>query len=158
MGCRTIFLARITQVLPGVYIGNFRDSKDPEQLQANNITHIISIHDTARKLHEVRAIAAIAWEPFTPAGALKAVLITTRALFSVPVKGQGRITRLFGKLAKQRSWRLRGHRYRVPAEGNAESRNGNLSAPPLPQKYRLKEVGFTVTLDALILTERGIKF
>lgn len=42
----------MNKVLPGVYIGNFRDSKDPEQLQANNITHIISIHDTARKLHE----------------------------------------------------------------------------------------------------------
>ncbi|KAH7981893.1 hypothetical protein HPB52_001454 [Rhipicephalus sanguineus] len=45
-------LLQPTWVLPGVYIGNFRDSKDPEQLQANNITHIISIHDTARKLHE----------------------------------------------------------------------------------------------------------
>ncbi|XP_064466789.1 dual specificity protein phosphatase 22-B-like [Ornithodoros turicata] len=42
----------MNKVLPGVYIGNFRDSKDPEQLRANNITHIISIHDTARKLHE----------------------------------------------------------------------------------------------------------
>lgn len=42
----------MNKVLPGVYIGNFRDSKDPEQLRANNISHIISIHDTARKLHE----------------------------------------------------------------------------------------------------------
>ncbi|CAN8001742.1 dual specificity protein phosphatase 22-B [Ixodes scapularis] len=42
----------MNKVLPGVFIGNFRDSKDPEQLRANNITHIISIHDTARKLHE----------------------------------------------------------------------------------------------------------
>ncbi|XP_064107506.1 serine/arginine repetitive matrix protein 2-like isoform X1 [Macrobrachium nipponense] len=37
-------------VLPGLYVGNFRDSKDPEQLKTHNITHILSIHDNARKL------------------------------------------------------------------------------------------------------------
>jgi len=37
------------QVLTGLYIGSVRDSKDVEQLKANSITHIISIHDNARR-------------------------------------------------------------------------------------------------------------
>ncbi|XP_063589537.1 serine/arginine repetitive matrix protein 2-like isoform X2 [Penaeus indicus] len=40
----------MNKVLPGLYVGNFRDSKDPEQLKAHHITHILSIHDNARKL------------------------------------------------------------------------------------------------------------
>uniref|UniRef100_A0A3Q2YF08 Dual specificity phosphatase 22b n=1 Tax=Hippocampus comes TaxID=109280 RepID=A0A3Q2YF08_HIPCM len=35
------------QVLPYLYLGNFRDARDREQLAKNNITHILSIHDTA---------------------------------------------------------------------------------------------------------------
>ncbi|XP_024081543.1 dual specificity protein phosphatase 22 isoform X2 [Cimex lectularius] len=42
---------RPSQVLPGLYVGNFRDSKDALQLDRFNITHIVAIHDTARKLH-----------------------------------------------------------------------------------------------------------
>ncbi|GFT93894.1 dual specificity protein phosphatase 22-B [Nephila pilipes] len=42
----------MNKVLPGLYVGNFRDAKDQEQLRANNITHIISIHDNAKKVHE----------------------------------------------------------------------------------------------------------
>lgn len=38
------------KVLPGLYVGNIRDSKDAEQLKTHNITHILSIHDNARKL------------------------------------------------------------------------------------------------------------
>ncbi|GAB6032691.1 hypothetical protein CHUAL_011567 [Chamberlinius hualienensis] len=41
----------MNKVLPGLYVGNFRDSKDPEQLTENNITHILAIHDNAKKLH-----------------------------------------------------------------------------------------------------------
>lgn len=41
------------QVLPGLYVGNYRDSKDVNQLSKHNITHILAIHDTARKLHPV---------------------------------------------------------------------------------------------------------
>lgn len=37
----------MNKVLPGLFIGNFRDSKDQEQLTKNNITHILSIHDNA---------------------------------------------------------------------------------------------------------------
>lgn len=43
------------QVLPGLYVGNFRDAKDSEQLKAYKITHIVSIHDFAKKLRDVRA-------------------------------------------------------------------------------------------------------
>ncbi|XP_064641004.1 dual specificity protein phosphatase 22-like isoform X2 [Lineus longissimus] len=38
-------------VLPGLYIGNIRDSKDFRQLDDNDITHILSIHDNAKKMH-----------------------------------------------------------------------------------------------------------
>ncbi|XP_076668321.1 uncharacterized protein LOC143368946 isoform X2 [Andrena cerasifolii] len=41
----------MNKVLPGLYIGNYRDSKDANQLQQFEITHILAIHDTARQLH-----------------------------------------------------------------------------------------------------------
>ncbi|XP_024291580.1 dual specificity protein phosphatase 22-B isoform X1 [Oncorhynchus nerka] len=34
-------------VLPDLYLGNFKDARDREQLARNNITHILSIHDSA---------------------------------------------------------------------------------------------------------------
>lgn len=34
-------------------MGNYRDSKDSAQLERFGITHIIAIHDAARKLHHV---------------------------------------------------------------------------------------------------------
>lgn len=37
----------INKVLPDLYLGNFKDAKDREQLAKNNITHILSIHDSA---------------------------------------------------------------------------------------------------------------
>ncbi|KAL0271021.1 UNVERIFIED_CONTAM: hypothetical protein PYX00_008267 [Menopon gallinae] len=40
-----------SKVLPGLYVGNYRDSKDNVQLERFGITHIIAIHDAARKLH-----------------------------------------------------------------------------------------------------------
>ena len=48
----------IFQILPGLYIGNFRDSKDCRQLDVNRITHILSIHDDAKKLFKVRKNSA----------------------------------------------------------------------------------------------------
>ncbi|CAG2110974.1 unnamed protein product, partial [Medioppia subpectinata] len=36
-------------ILTGLYIGSVRDSKDVEQLKSNCISHIISIHDNARR-------------------------------------------------------------------------------------------------------------
>nr|CAD7256957.1 unnamed protein product [Timema shepardi] len=39
------------RVLPGLYVGNYRDSKDSLQLERFEITHIVAIHDTPRKLH-----------------------------------------------------------------------------------------------------------
>ncbi|KAG5306496.1 DUS22 phosphatase, partial [Acromyrmex insinuator] len=38
-------------VLPGLYVGNYQDSKDADQLERFEITHILAIHDTARRLH-----------------------------------------------------------------------------------------------------------
>lgn len=42
----------MNKILPGLYVGNFRDAKDEEQLKQNNITHILSIHDNAKELLE----------------------------------------------------------------------------------------------------------
>ncbi|XP_024940924.1 dual specificity protein phosphatase 15 isoform X2 [Cephus cinctus] len=42
---------QIKQVLPGLYVGNYRDSKDAAQLERYEITHILAIHDAARRLH-----------------------------------------------------------------------------------------------------------
>uniref|UniRef100_A0A8C0CR81 JNK pathway associated phosphatase n=1 Tax=Balaenoptera musculus TaxID=9771 RepID=A0A8C0CR81_BALMU len=36
------------EILPGLYIGNFRDARDAEQLSKNKVTHILSVHDSAR--------------------------------------------------------------------------------------------------------------
>jgi len=41
------------QVIPGLYIGSFRDSKDFTQLENNRITHIISVLDAPKKIHQV---------------------------------------------------------------------------------------------------------
>ncbi|XP_033754414.1 dual specificity protein phosphatase 22-like [Pecten maximus] len=42
----------MNKIIPGLYVGNFRDSKDPEQLEKYKITHILSIHDNAKKILE----------------------------------------------------------------------------------------------------------
>ncbi|XP_006753275.2 PREDICTED: dual specificity protein phosphatase 22, partial [Myotis davidii] len=40
------------QILPGLYIGNFKDARDAEQLSRNKVTHILSVHDSARPMLE----------------------------------------------------------------------------------------------------------
>ncbi|XP_017844495.1 protein phosphatase Slingshot isoform X1 [Drosophila busckii] len=40
----------MNKVLPGLYVGNYRDSKDHQQLEKFKITHIIAIHDSPRRL------------------------------------------------------------------------------------------------------------
>uniref|UniRef100_A0ABK0L5Q0 Dual specificity phosphatase 22 n=1 Tax=Rattus norvegicus TaxID=10116 RepID=A0ABK0L5Q0_RAT len=42
----------MSQILPGLYIGNFKDARDAEQLSRNKVTHILSVHDTARPMLE----------------------------------------------------------------------------------------------------------
>ncbi|XP_065561339.1 dual specificity protein phosphatase 22-like isoform X2 [Artemia franciscana] len=42
----------MNKVLHGFYVGSYRDSKDLDQLRQNGITHILAIHDTARKLFD----------------------------------------------------------------------------------------------------------
>ena len=44
------------QVLPGLYVGNYRDSKDAAQLERFEITHILAIHDAAKRLHSVSSV------------------------------------------------------------------------------------------------------
>ncbi|CAG5896655.1 unnamed protein product [Menidia menidia] len=44
----------INKVLPDLYLGNFKDARDREQLARNNITHILSIHDSAAPILQVR--------------------------------------------------------------------------------------------------------
>uniref|UniRef100_H2ZR70 Dual specificity protein phosphatase 15 n=1 Tax=Ciona savignyi TaxID=51511 RepID=H2ZR70_CIOSA len=40
----------MNKILPGLFIGNFRDAENIEQLQRNNITHILSIYDNPRPI------------------------------------------------------------------------------------------------------------
>ncbi|UYV84276.1 DUSP22, partial [Cordylochernes scorpioides] len=40
----------VPKILSGLYLGNIRDAKDADQLAANNITQILSIHDNAKKI------------------------------------------------------------------------------------------------------------
>uniref|UniRef100_H0VDP0 Dual specificity protein phosphatase 15 n=1 Tax=Cavia porcellus TaxID=10141 RepID=H0VDP0_CAVPO len=42
----------MTKVLPGLYLGNFIDAKDPDQLERNKITHIIAIHESPQTVME----------------------------------------------------------------------------------------------------------
>ncbi|XP_035503000.1 dual specificity protein phosphatase 22-B-like [Scophthalmus maximus] len=42
----------INKVLPNLYLGNFKDARDPELLARHNITHILSIHDAAAPVLE----------------------------------------------------------------------------------------------------------
>ena len=69
----TIWHVSLLQILSGLYIGNFRDSKDLKQLDLHKITHILSIHDDARKLFKVQ-IAKVFWP-------LKGGLITESFFF-----------------------------------------------------------------------------
>lgn len=41
--------AGMNKILPGLYVGSIRDSKDMNQLKANNITHILSVYDDAKE-------------------------------------------------------------------------------------------------------------
>ena len=46
-------LNRAFQILPGLFVGNLRDSKDVKQLDIHRITHILSIHEEAKKIFKV---------------------------------------------------------------------------------------------------------
>uniref|UniRef100_A0A2K6F128 JNK pathway associated phosphatase n=1 Tax=Propithecus coquereli TaxID=379532 RepID=A0A2K6F128_PROCO len=55
-----------SSILPGLYIGNFKDARDAEQLSKNKVTHILSVHDSARPMLEVREVYACADSPAHP--------------------------------------------------------------------------------------------
>ncbi|KAM5321645.1 dual specificity protein phosphatase 22 isoform 1-T1 [Glossophaga mutica] len=42
----------MNKILPGLYIGNFKDARDAEMLSKNKVTHILSVHDSARPMLE----------------------------------------------------------------------------------------------------------
>lgn len=42
----------INKVLPGLYLGNIKDAQDKDLLETHNITHVLSIHDTAAPVLE----------------------------------------------------------------------------------------------------------
>ncbi|XP_014672609.1 PREDICTED: dual specificity protein phosphatase 22-like [Priapulus caudatus] len=42
----------MNKVLPGLYVGSCRDSKDERQLREHGITHILSVHDNAKPLRD----------------------------------------------------------------------------------------------------------
>ncbi|KAM4835676.1 dual specificity protein phosphatase 22 isoform 2-T2 [Thomomys bottae] len=42
----------MNKILSGLYIGNFKDARDMEQLSKNKVTHILSVHDSARPMLE----------------------------------------------------------------------------------------------------------
>lgn len=41
--------AGMDKILPGLYVGSIRDSKDSEQIRKHGITHILSIHEDAKE-------------------------------------------------------------------------------------------------------------
>lgn len=41
--------AGMDKILPGLFVGSIRDSKDLEQIKKHNITHIVSIHEDAKE-------------------------------------------------------------------------------------------------------------
>lgn len=41
--------AGMDKILPGLFVGSIRDSKDMEQIRKHGITHILSIHEDARE-------------------------------------------------------------------------------------------------------------
>jgi hypothetical protein len=41
------------QVLPSLYVGSYRDSRDQEQMDRYRISHIVAVHDNAKKLLKV---------------------------------------------------------------------------------------------------------
>ncbi|XP_053458848.1 dual specificity protein phosphatase 22 isoform X3 [Nycticebus coucang] len=42
----------MNKILPDLYIGSFKDARDAEQLSRNKVTHILSVHDSARPMLE----------------------------------------------------------------------------------------------------------
>lgn len=53
-----IVIGLFVQVLPGLYVGNYRDSKDHQQLEKHRITHIVAIHDSPRRLIPVSSFSS----------------------------------------------------------------------------------------------------
>ncbi|XP_028300631.1 dual specificity protein phosphatase 22-B-like isoform X2 [Gouania willdenowi] len=49
----------INKVLPDLYLGNIKDAGDRELLEKHNITHILSIHDTAAPVLEDKTYLCI---------------------------------------------------------------------------------------------------
>ena len=48
-GLRNIGERGMAEVLPGLFIGSAKDSVNLEELRRNGITHVVSVHDAAKK-------------------------------------------------------------------------------------------------------------
>ena len=54
-GLRNMGERGMGEILPGLFIGSAKDSTDLEELRRHGITHIVSIHDAAKKqFREIR--------------------------------------------------------------------------------------------------------
>ncbi|XP_071813570.1 dual specificity protein phosphatase 22-like isoform X1 [Apostichopus japonicus] len=42
----------MSEILPGIFLGSFRDCKDKDQMEKNKITHVLAIHDNAKPIIE----------------------------------------------------------------------------------------------------------
>uniref|UniRef100_A0A8C4U4R1 Uncharacterized protein n=1 Tax=Falco tinnunculus TaxID=100819 RepID=A0A8C4U4R1_FALTI len=43
-----------SQIVKGLYLGNIHDSEDRESLLRNGVTHILSVHSSARPVLELK--------------------------------------------------------------------------------------------------------
>ena len=46
-------LCSLVEVLPGLYCGNLSDSKDRLQMEERGISHVVAVHDCARRIFKV---------------------------------------------------------------------------------------------------------
>ncbi|KAJ8043217.1 Dual specificity protein phosphatase 22 [Holothuria leucospilota] len=49
----------MSEILPGIFLGSFRDCKDKDQMEKNHITHILAIHDNAKPIIEGKTYLCI---------------------------------------------------------------------------------------------------
>lgn len=50
---KLIYIMSMNQILPGLYLGSLDDSRDYGQVRKFEITHIVSIIESAEPYHEV---------------------------------------------------------------------------------------------------------
>ncbi|XP_051983880.1 dual specificity protein phosphatase 22-B isoform X2 [Xyrauchen texanus] len=79
----------INKVLPDLYLGNFKDARDREQLARNNITHILSIHDTAAPILQEMTYLCIAAADAPSQNLIQHFKESIRFMHESRLKGEG---------------------------------------------------------------------